>query len=272
MKRDSELDPEWRPETYWVVDAPEEVEIASLYLASGLGNTITLFARPDAGGISIRAEDEYDGTLSVVPTHVSVPLTNAELMAAAKSLEWTAGIARGSVWSVRDAEADVDLEVAVRFISGESELYPAFESLVEEDNREWADATQRQWDLERMRRAVEELRRIVLEGHRAPRYGETVIISTRELQHETIDSRLRELFEAPEQSAADELVGALASEFPFQVGIWAVLTGRTALARALLSRVAASEDEEREEAQEGLALLELIDGDEQQAHALWEEL
>ena len=35
-----EFDPDWRPETYWPTAADVEVEIASLYLASGLGNVV----------------------------------------------------------------------------------------------------------------------------------------------------------------------------------------------------------------------------------------
>ena len=53
-------------------------------------------------------------------------------------------MAHGAVWWTRELEAEVDIEAAAEFISGESELYPAFGALVEDDNREWLEA---QWSL-----------------------------------------------------------------------------------------------------------------------------
>lgn len=121
-------------------DLPEgEVEIARLYLASGIGNTISVRARRAGGEIALRAVDEFGDKLSIMPRRIPRPLTNAELLAAVKTLEWEGPLAYGLVWDTREAEAEVDAEAAAEFIDGESELYPAFAELVEEDNRRWLD-------------------------------------------------------------------------------------------------------------------------------------
>jgi hypothetical protein len=48
-------------------------------------------------------------------------------------------LAHGRVYQTREYEAESDLESAAEFISGESELYPAFSSFVEADNQEWLE-------------------------------------------------------------------------------------------------------------------------------------
>lgn len=121
-----------------------EVEIARLYLASGAGNTISIRAKRQENDILLGAVDEYEHRLRITPTRVTKPLTNAQLLAAARSLEFVGPMAHGAVWRTRELEAEVDIEAAAEFISGESELYPAFGGLVEDDNREWLEA---QWSL-----------------------------------------------------------------------------------------------------------------------------
>ncbi len=119
-------------------DLPEgEVEIARLYLASGLGNTISVRARRDGPEISLRAVDEFEDRLSITPDRLERPFSNAELLDAVKTLEWQGPFAHGEVYWTRELEAEGDLQRAAEFISGESEVYPAFAGYVERDNQDW---------------------------------------------------------------------------------------------------------------------------------------
>jgi hypothetical protein len=121
-------------------DLPEgEVEIARLYLASGAGNTISVRARRNGSKIHLRAVDEYEDRLSITPDVIDRPLTNDELMEAAKTLEWRGPFAHGNIWQTREFEAEVDVEAAAEFITGESHIYPAFDSYVGADNLTWLD-------------------------------------------------------------------------------------------------------------------------------------
>ena len=114
-----------------------EVEIARLYLASGIGNTISVRARSLDSEISLRAVDEFEDRLSITPDRIDKPLSNAELFAAVKTLHWEGPLAQGEVFWTRELEAEVDLAAAAQFITGESEIYPAFADLVDEDNGDW---------------------------------------------------------------------------------------------------------------------------------------
>jgi hypothetical protein len=289
MRRDDESEvrpeftPDWRPESYWPGDE-NEVEIASLYLASRLGNTIRILARQESVGIAFRAEDDYGGTLIVAPAHAPAPFSNSELMETVKKLEWQEGLAKGPVWVVRDREAAayletaplIDVSRAAEFISGESTFYPAFEGLVEDDNRAWAIAFEHKWVVDNhvafLREAIEQLRAVILEGEPAPRNEETYAISLEGFERERIDPRLRELFESQQGStSADDLAPSLADEFPLEVGLWAVVAGETARAHHLLSEIAASDTDQAYEAKEGLAMIALLEGDDELASTLWDE-
>jgi hypothetical protein len=116
-----------------------EVEIARLYLASGIGNTISVRARRDGPEIALRAVDEFECRLSITPDRIRHPFTNVELLDAVKTLQWHGPLAHGEVYWTRELEGEVDFERAAEFISGESEVYPAFADYVERDNQEWLD-------------------------------------------------------------------------------------------------------------------------------------
>jgi hypothetical protein len=73
-----------------------EVEIARLYLASGIGNTISIRAHREGAEIELRAVDEFGDRLSISPARAPEPLTNSELLAAVKSVEWHGPLAQGS--------------------------------------------------------------------------------------------------------------------------------------------------------------------------------
>jgi hypothetical protein len=119
-------------------DLPEgEVEIARLYLASGIGNAISVRARRDGARISLRAVDEFDDRLSITPGRIDRPFSNAELLDAVKTLEWHGPLAQGEVYWTRELEAEMDVVRAAEFISGTSEVYPAFADYVEGDNQDW---------------------------------------------------------------------------------------------------------------------------------------
>ena len=128
-------------------DLPEgEVEIARLYLASGAGNTISVRARGTGAQIHLRAVDEFGDRLSITPDCIEQPFSNDELFDAVKTLEWQGPFAHGEVWWTRELEAEVDLDSAAEFISGESEIYPAFEGYVEGDNQAWLAEQQEEPD------------------------------------------------------------------------------------------------------------------------------
>jgi hypothetical protein len=117
-----------------------EVEIARLYIASGIGNTISIRARSDGSRISLRAVDEFEDRLSITPDSIPRPLSNVELLEAVKTVAWEGPLARGEVFWTRELEGEVDLEAAARFITGESEIYPAFADALEQDNETWLAA------------------------------------------------------------------------------------------------------------------------------------
>ena len=119
-------------------DLPEgEVEIARLYLASGIGNTISVRARRVGTEMLLRAVDEFEDRLSITPDRLDRPFTNTELLAAVKTLEWRGPLAYGEVYWTRELEAEGDVERAAEFISGDSEIYPAFAGYVDGDNQDW---------------------------------------------------------------------------------------------------------------------------------------
>jgi len=125
-------------------DLPEgEVEIARLYLASGIGNTISVRARKDGAEVLLRAVDEFEDQLSITPDRLKRPFSNAELLQAVKTLRWEGPLAYGEVFWTRELEGELDLERAAEFISGESEFYPAFADYVEGDNQDWLE---QQWE------------------------------------------------------------------------------------------------------------------------------
>lgn len=117
-----------------------EVEIARLYIASGLGNAISIRARTDGRGIGLRAVDEFEQTLSLSPERISKPLSYQELLLLVKSLEFVGPLAEGPLWWLRELEDDPDPEHTAEFISGNSEVYPMFEALIDEDNAAWLEA------------------------------------------------------------------------------------------------------------------------------------
>ena len=119
-------------------DLPQgEVEIARLYIASGLGNTISIRARKRGERISYRCVDEYEDRLVCRPEFSVEPMTNAELMVLVKSITWNAPGIKGNVWRLRDFEAEVGLEHAAEFINGDSEIYPALADRITDDNTNW---------------------------------------------------------------------------------------------------------------------------------------
>jgi len=119
-------------------DLPEgEVEIARLYLASGAGNTISIRARRTGTQIHLRAVDGFGDRLSITPDRIERPFSDAELLAAVKTLECHGPLAHGEVYWTRELEGEIDLESAAEFISGESEIYPGFADYVERDNQDW---------------------------------------------------------------------------------------------------------------------------------------
>jgi hypothetical protein len=121
-------------------DCPEgEVEIARLHIASGIGNTISVRARRSGEQISLSAVDEFEDALSLSPSKVIQPLANAELLQAVKTLEWHGPLAVGEVWSIREFEAQTDVYAAAEFITGSSEIYPAFAAAIEADNEAWLE-------------------------------------------------------------------------------------------------------------------------------------
>jgi hypothetical protein len=83
-------------------DLPEgEDEIARLYLASGIGDPISIRARRKETAIELRAVDKFGDRLSVKPASIAKPLTNLELLEAVKSLEWHAARSRPRVSDAR---------------------------------------------------------------------------------------------------------------------------------------------------------------------------
>jgi hypothetical protein len=59
------------------------------------------------------------------------------LLDAVKTLEWHGPLAQGEVYWTRELEAEMDVVRAAEFISGTSEVYPAFADYVEGDNQDW---------------------------------------------------------------------------------------------------------------------------------------
>jgi hypothetical protein len=130
-------------------DLPQgEVEVCRLYLASGIGNTISVRGRRETEVILFRAVDEFEDCLSIEPAQTERPLTNSELLKAVKTLEWRGPLTKGPVWSTRDFEAEVDLERAADFITGDSEMYPAFADLIDADNEQWLEDQRETLDLD----------------------------------------------------------------------------------------------------------------------------
>jgi hypothetical protein len=117
-----------------------EVEIARLYIASGIGNTISIRARKRRGNISYRCVDEFEEKLRCRPATSLLPLTNTELLALTKTIRWAGPLTYGNLWKLRDYEAEIDAEHAADFINGDSELYPAFAGLIADDNSAWLAA------------------------------------------------------------------------------------------------------------------------------------
>jgi hypothetical protein len=60
-----------------------------------------------------------------------------------KTLEWQGPFAHGEVFWTRELEAEMDIEAAAEFITGESAIYPAFAAYVRGDNQDWLDE---QWE------------------------------------------------------------------------------------------------------------------------------
>jgi hypothetical protein len=263
-----EIDADWRPDTYWPTANDVEVVIASLWLSSGPGNEIRLMASP---GIAFRAEDAYGYKLSLEPSRSVVPLSNSELMQAVKTLEWREGPTPMPVWSLREQTAEyADLASAARFISGESSLYPAFQAMVEQDNR----AFELQSELAGLRLGAEQLRAVLVDGQPAPELQWTESISLRALERARLEPPLRELLVDPSRGDADleQLSKRLATRYPLEVGLWALVTGRAAQAGQLLGELASSSSEQRWEATEGLAMLALAEENYQLARKLWHEM
>jgi hypothetical protein len=186
-----------------------------------------------------------------------------------QTLVWREGLASGPVWSVRDHEAEHDVERAAEFISGTSAFYPAFVAMVEEDNRAFALRS----ELANLEEALEQLRAVLVNGEPAPRFEDTISISLEALEQTRTEPPLRDLLVDPPEGAAERerLSQNLATRYPLEVGLWALVTGGTAQASQLLGDVASSSSDLRKEATEGLAMLALVEENYRLASELWDE-
>jgi len=119
------------------------VEIALIWLASGVGNTISIRAKKTASGYTLSAVDEAGEKLKLKPTRIKAPLTNEQLLEAAKTLSWVPG-KYGELYELREYESEFG-EDAAEFITATSDVYPAFDAFVDADNKAWLEQKMIEW-------------------------------------------------------------------------------------------------------------------------------